>query len=314
MKVKRFLLIITLICAPLAAFGIITNKADDLVIALKGGANQSQLNNGFENQHTLNQNMSQPQNTVSKSDYEQHLQTIHTLREAKNIDGLTQVADEVEAKWGAISPHNYASLMLEIVNSLSGYNLNDARQYTLAIRYAKQALQRADALPLNSEIKLVRFLEGGPEYDTGQMKPEEWMQDRRERAKYWLHAWQRLNNEINRNFDFNNNRPRLNLLPPPGFGPAGIAPEAIKDPQARAKYEADIAANDAKRLEFNMQWELHNLDKYFTSSAKRFLAEAYSRPPYNTDELRQYLDSYHVDENTKRELLNQVATNIAPKS
>lgn len=246
------------------------------------------------------------QSQALRASYEQDIRKIEGLKEAKDLSGLARLADEIESKWASLNKDYYAGLMVEVVGAFSGNDLKDDRQYVLAIKYAKAALEKGDALPLEAEIKLVRFLQGGPEYDTGGMKPEQWGQDRSERARYWLHAWQRLERSINRNFDFNQ-RPTLNVLPPPGYGPAGISPSSIKDPKARAEYERRIAENNEKIAEYNRQWQLRQLDDYFTPYVKRFIIEAYSKAPYNLEEIRGYLNTYGVDPSVREAILSQIS-------
>lgn len=290
MSKRTLTLTIVLACALLGTFGIIYSKTASFATgATKNTALKHQNNN--------------------RSAYEQDLKSVEALKEAKDLKGLARLADEIESKWATLNKDYYASLMVEVVGAFSGYDLKDDRLYALALKYAKAALEKGDWLPLEAEIKLVRFLEGGPEYTTGQIKAEEWARDRSERISYWLHAWQRLEKEINRNFDFDN-RPRLNVLPPAGYGPAGIAPESIKDSKARAEYESAIAANKENIAEYNKQWVLHQLDKYFTPHAMRFIVEAYSKPPYNLEELRKHLGTNIVDKGVKKRLLDEVTKNI----
>jgi hypothetical protein len=248
-----------------------------------------------------------------RSTYEEDLKRIKNLKDAKDLPHLVQLADEIESKWIPRNKDYYSELMIELVGAFSGYDFRNDRRHLYAIKYAKLALNKGDQLPLEAEIRLARFLEGGPEYATGQMKAGGWAQDRSERVKYWLHAWQRLESAINRNFDFNN-RPVLNVLPPPGYGPAGIAPESIKDPKARADYERAIAANKEKIADYNKQWQLRQLDNYFTPPAKRFLVEAYSKPPYNLEELRVNLNAYSVNQNVKNEILTLVSRGMSEGS
>ncbi len=284
---RTLVLIMMLICIPLAAFGIISSGIAPLTARVTKNT------------------AAERQSGSLKNEYEQDLKSIETLREARNLEGLALLADEIEMKWPQRHKHYYASLMIEVVGAFSGYDFKDDRQYVLALKYAKAALKMGDRLPLEAEIKLVRFLQGGPEYTTGQMKAEEWAQDRSERVKRWLHAWQRLEKEINRNFDFNN-RPQLNVRPPAGYGPAGIAPESIKDSKARAEYESAIAANKKRIAEYNKQWQLRQLDNYFTPYASQFMIEAYSKEPHNLAELKKYLDDYLTNEDLKEKIINEV--------
>ena len=284
---RTLALIIMLIGIPLAALGIIS-----------GGIAPSSTR--------VTKNTAPPRQSGDiRSEYEQDIKNIETLRANRNLEGLVLLADQIELKWPKINKDYYSALMIEVVGAFSGYDFKDDRQYVLAVKYAKAALEKEDQLPLEAEIRLARFLQGGPEYTTGQMKAEEWARDRSERVKRWLHAWQRLEKEINRNFDFNN-RPPLNVLPPAGHGPAGIAPESIKDAKARAEYESTIAANKEKIAEYNKQWQLRQLDNYFTPYASQFIIEAYSKEPHNLAELKKYLDDYLTKEDVKEKIINEV--------
>lgn len=229
---------------------------------------------------------------------------IKELSESRNLQGLVKLANEIELKW-SYDAKAYSYMMIEICGSLASYDFKNNKQYLLTHKYAKLALQKADQMPVENEIRLVQYLGGDIEYVTGQVKPEEWPQDRSERMKYWFHAWQRLNGEIDRNFNFND-RPLLNVTPPSGPYPSGISPEAIKDSQLRARYEAAIQANKEKAARFNRQFLLHRLDKELTENLKRFVANAYARPPFDQTELEYYLNTYITDNGLRQSILDEV--------
>ena len=242
--------------------------------------------------------------------YRERLTQIRESKKKRDLKGLEQIADEIQSQYPSLGSAYYTDLMIEVIGAMSGYQFKDDRQYLLAIKYAKATLEKPDQLTVEGEAKIAQFLEGGPEYDTGQMKPDQWVQDRRERTNYWLHAWRRFEREINRNFDFDT-RPPLNISPPSGYGPAGIAPESIKDPAARAQYEAALARNKQRIAEYNRQWQLRQLDKSFTPSMRRFLIEAYSKTPHNIEELDHYLDAYGMDQRSKQMILAAVSQDVS---
>lgn len=293
---KRTLLIaFVLLSIPLASFGIVFSNRS---LSAPRAANKIALS---------------PQTDPQRNSYEEDLGRIKAVKHAKDVAALAELADEIESKWAKSDKQYYGDLMIELVGALSGFDFKDDRQHLLAIKYAKVALSKADELPLDAEIRLARFLEGGPGHATGQMAAESWAGDRFERATLWLHASRRLEQTINRDFDFND-RPTLNVLPPRGSGPLGITPDSIKDPQARAVYERAIATNKQKTTEYGRQLQLRQLDHYFTPHVKRFLIEAYSKPPYNLQELRTSLSTYNVDQAVTTEILTKVSRAISESS
>ncbi len=235
---------------------------------------------------------------------------IQGLREARDMNGLVALADELDRQQAQFDAAQYADLMLEVSSSLASYDFKDDRQYSFAPKYAASALKNADSIPLETEIRLVLYVQGDLTalHDTS---TEEWSRERSNRARYWFHAWQRLEAEIDRGFDFNQ-RPLLHVMPPAGANPhiPGISPAAIKDPKLRAEYEAAIAANNQKIENYNKQHQLKQLEQLFTTRAEAYIVSLYSTPPANTDELRQYLNTYLLDQQVRERMLSQASANI----
>src|SRR3989442_10762783 len=241
--------------------------------------------------------------SYTSSEQQRDFARINALSKARDLKGLVKLANEIELKW-SYDAKAYSYMMIEICSSLASYDFKNERQYILTHKYAMLALQKADQMPLENEIRLVQYLGGDAEYFTGQLKPEDWPKDRRERMQYWFHAWRRLNSEIDRNF--NVNEPPLLNVPPAGPYPSGIAPEAIKDPQLRARYEAAIQANKQKIERFNRQHLLHKLEEEFTKNLRTFLVGAYSKPPFDLAELMYYLNTNITDDQLRQGILNEV--------
>ncbi len=249
--------------------------------------------------------------SYTSSEQQRDFGSIKALSKARDLKGLVRLANEIELKW-SYDTKAYSYMMIEICGSLASYDFKNDRQYILTHKYAKLALQRADQMPVENEVRLVQYLGGDIEYLTGQVNPEEWPQDRRERMQYWFHARRRLNSEIDRNFNVNK-PPLLNVPPAAGPYPSGIAPEGIKDPQLRARYEAAVQANKQKIERFNRQHLLHKLDEELTKNLRRFIVGAYSKPPVDLAELTYYLSTYTTDDQLRQSILDEVQLNQARK-
>ena len=88
--------------------------------------------------------------------------------------------------------------------------------------------------------------------------------------------------------------------------PAGVSPDAIKDPKLRAEYEAAIADNSAKVRRNNDQQYLKQNSGRFYAEAERYLVSAYSRPPMGSSQLKTLLTEYVADPVVRKRILDEV--------
>jgi len=95
-----------------------------------------------------------------------------------------------------------------------------------------------------------------------------------------------------------------------GLPAGGIAPESIKDPKLRAEYEAALQENRQKIERHTKQYRLHDWLKSYPKSRERDIVLIYSEPPFNLEELKQYLGKYAVDEKTRARILEAVKKNM----
>jgi hypothetical protein len=247
----------------------------------------------------------------AQEEFNKDLARIENFLRVKDLDGLVITADELEEKWSQRGGELYGRLMLSISNGIAN-GFDDERIYKLSQKYAAAALTKADTFSLDLETKLLGFIAMDiapvPAVLTGD---SDWARERSTKAKLWLHAWQRLEREIDRNFDFND-VPSLNVCPPAETGlPCGIAPEGIRDPELRAKYSAAIAANTAKAKKFNQQYKLRAIGERFTAHAEQYLVRVYSKPPYNLEELKVYLNERLANRDLRERIVNEVKKKIA---
>ena len=99
--------------------------------------------------------------------------------------------------------------------------------------------------------------------------------------------------------------------PPLATGlPCGSAPDGVKDAELRAEYEAAIQRNRQKIDRHTEQVQLHRSLETYPKRAEEYILQAYSEPPLNVEELRQLLDVYLTNNETKAQVVNAVEKNI----
>jgi hypothetical protein len=224
-----------------------------------------------------------PDNLMAES--ESTRKRILELGQAKDLKGLIKLADEIETTWPKRNIIFYAGLMITVCGELSSADFNDNQQYVLNRKYAKQALEKSEQMPIEQEVVLVAQFHVGQEYTFNLLKEENWSTDRTERSKLWCHAWQRLEKEIDKDYGVSKRfEPNYNL------------------PLEKRKQEQERDYNQRK---------LHRIYKEFSIEFERYATEAYSRKPENTSELRYYLNNCVQDSQLRESILTKVEKNLA---
>jgi hypothetical protein len=203
--------------------------------------------------------------------------------------------------------------MLEVREPLSSGNFKDDRRYQLARKYALSVLETADAIPLILELEL-----------TGHVvtlmctsyapKGEHLAQRRKKDVQIRLHAWKRLIDAIDPNWDPNEELWSPNAVAASMGFPGTVAPESIKDPKLRREYEAALQKNRDKIEKHTAQRRLHDWLKRFPARAEEYIVRAYSKAPFNVEELTRYLDQYIADKKTRARILDAVTKNMEQQS
>jgi hypothetical protein len=252
---------------------------------------------------------------MEKQAYRQELAHIKGLRKSlkpgpiNDLRSFEKFADEIQTKWSRKSKEHYALLMLELCKPLSSGRFNDEQQYALARKYALSVLDKPEEISVEMELELtghVMTLMCTPYAPKG----EDFAQRRKKDVEVRFHAWKRLIDAIDPAWD-PNDLPSINVPTPLASGqPSGVVPEAIKDPKLRAEYEAAIEKNRQKAERYNEQYSLRKWLKMFPRNAEPYIIQAYSNPPFNLEELKQYLDNYIADEKTKIRILDTVTNNV----
>lgn len=253
---------------------------------------------------------------AEKQEYKQELARIKALEKSfkpgpvNDLEEYEKFADQIQKKWSRRNKEYNARLILEICGSLSSGNFEDDRRYDLAKKYALSILEKSEEISIEMELKFTGHVVTLM-YTPNSPKGEDFAQRRKKDVEIRLHAWKRLIDAIDPNWD-----PNEVLLSPNAVGAAmglttgGIAPESIKDPKLRAEYEEAIDKNRQKGQRYSEQSRLHDWLKSYPRSAERYIVLAYSEPPFKLEELKQYLDNYIADEKTKARIVSAVKKNM----
>ena len=239
---------------------------------------------------------------MSRADYEREVVKLDSAVLSRDVNILAAAADEAERTWGAAAGEQYGRFMSDVSFRLANYFDN----FPLSQKYASLALTHADTFSIDLETHLLGFLTRDLSAGaSGEDAESAWEKERTAKAKLWLHAWQRLNSQIDRSFDFT--KIPTTAMPPEGSGlPPGVAPEAIKDPAMRAKYKEAIEANLKLANARNHQLKLRELDRRFPKNAEDYLIKVYSQSPDRIAELREYLGTYGIDRVTSKRIVSEV--------
>lgn len=253
---------------------------------------------------------------AEKQEYKQDMARIKALEKSfkpglvNDLEEYEKFADEIQNKWRDRNKEYNARLILEICGPLSSGTFEDDRRHDVARKYALSVLEKSEEISIEMELKLTGHVMTSM-YTRNAPKGEDLAQRRKKDVQIRLHAWKRLLGAIDPNWD-----PNERLLSPNavamelGLPDSGIAPESIKDPKLRAEYEAALERNRQKGQRYSEQSRLRDWLKKFPIRAERYIVKAYSKPPFNLEELKQYLDNYIADEKTRARILDAVKKNM----
>lgn len=241
----------------------------------------------------------------------------HALRNSKDIKGLESMVKEIQKEWSQKDKRKYGDLMVNTLNSwVSACKRSDKKPpMNIIHQYATQVLSaydlsKPDNISIETEFDLVSILHEQYEYSKGKFTDKEWISKRREGSERWFHAWRRLENAIDKDWD-PNDIPTENVDLPEGVtGFPGMPPELIKDPALRAEYEQAIRKNREKTEIRNEQLKLRNTKNRYRRIVEKYLISTYSIPPYANEELAKYVNEYIAEEKTRSRILDTVKKNM----
>lgn len=252
---------------------------------------------------------------AEKQEYKQDMARIEALRKSfkpglvNDLKEYEKFADAIQKKWGRQNKEYYARLMLEVCGPLSSGTFADDRRHDVARRYALSVLEKSEEISIEVELELTGHVMTSM-YTRNLPKGEDLAQRRKKDVEIRLHAWKRLVDAIDPNWDPNEELRSPNAVATSMGFPGTIAPEAIKDPKLRAEYEAAMQKNREDIERYTKQYRLHDWLKRYPKRAERYIVKAYSKPPFNLEELNQYLETYIADEKTRSRIEDAVKKNM----
>jgi len=254
-----------------------------------------------------------------QEEYREYLDRIESLKKSTGLDKFEALAEEIESKhdqWDFSSyTHVTAMFCRKLASSVHGNDKGLRAQ--LLVKCATRTLERINAAVTDSDLVFWDVLYDETRLLVGLFRGDrlmnrEDMVDENEHPKLRtaiteliLRAWKRQQDHIDEDWD-PNAEPLKNIRPPASTGlPAGVAPEAVKDPELRAEYEAALERNRQRTREFNMQRFLRMAKKHLWGRVEEHLVQTYSRPPYNVEELKMYLQKYVADKEAQKKTLQE---------
>lgn len=116
---------------------------------------------------------------------------------------------------------------------------------------------------------------------------------RQQATRMWLEVLATIDRNLDPHFN-PDDLPERGVIPPPSDDvqlPPGADPKAIKDPVARAEYEAALKANHEKHVQYRLQTKLRRLNPHATADVENFLPRYYTTSTADQEELAALLSA-----------------------
>lgn len=236
------------------------------------------------------------------------------LSKDRDLQAMEKLGHEIERDWRAADAVKYAHLTLQLCGQLVSQHFgHSGKQGGLSQAFAMEALKEADKIPLELECELLERARHQLDVEGKTPSGEGWAKMRKEQLKLWLHAWQRLEKTIDKNWN-PDDVPEMDLKGLEGVSfVSGMTSCLTNDPKLKAKYEAAVEAFRKKREYYSEQHQIRQLMKSFYAEAEQYVIQAYSTPPFNLEELQQALDASLADQDRRASILNTVTKNMNGK-
>lgn len=138
------------------------------------------------------------------------------------------------------------------------------------------------------------------------LSKNDFSQNRKKDREVRLHAWKRLTEMIDANWD-KNELLFLKVSPPLSTNlPPGVEPAAIKDSVLRAEYEQAIKENNQKLKHYSEQNNYRKWLKRINRNIERYSIYLYSTPPINIEELQQLFKDYKLDKKMSENIISKI--------
>jgi hypothetical protein len=235
----------------------------------------------------------------------QEYNQVATLSQAHDLAGLEKMAGDLQSR--SSDEKTYFALIDAITAAMSSYNFglkNINQKELLARKYALLVLEKPN-VPLDVAVHLLPRIvyEDTWDYTEDKTVGTAWATQRTNRMKLWFNTWQRFDQLNDKLYDpYHVDSHFMKLLNRTVLPPENISLE---------QHQQDVKELAQIRQERNAQGVLRQLRGQFLPVFEANLVSSYSKAPYDSSELKQFLDKYIEDIAVKQTILNQTATNIA---
>lgn len=235
-----------------------------------------------------NGNQTFSKDVQDKYSQEEFLKTrtrIFELSNQQNLDGLAALQDEIDNSWGKDQPigefgiNKYAGLMYYLCGSFASRDFKNDKQYDLARSCIEKVLSSRDKMTISQELALVQFVSGFKE--TKAQKQD--VNNRNKKAEYWLHAWNRLEIQVDKSFD-----------------------PSQKTPVTKSNLTED---EKTKLVKYNRQKLLLKDRETYYPQFEKFITQNFSNNPSNVSELERLINRQLTDEDLKKSIIQLVKQN-----
>ena len=241
-----------------------------------------------------------------RKEVSEDVNSIKALIKGDHIEGLEMKVDELEKKWFPKNKKYYRLVIDQIAQTLNG-----TKNYDIADKYTKKALDKLYALPDNEKVSFedIFYLTGQinqnffSKFNKNFVKEKDWPENRREAAKYYFLVLERLEKSIDSEEEIkkktsNASYPELSKFHIGGV--RGMSPDSIKDPEIRARYEKELNEYWEAAGYMAEQRNLRRIKETDIAPMQRIIIHLYSGPEFiskelETDALKQDIEKYVKD-------------------
>jgi hypothetical protein len=243
--------------------------------------------------------------------------SLHAVALSGDLPTFKKAAEAVEIKWQTIDANAYLCLLSEECDDLTSYQFHGIGIDAItALRDAvcDKALVSSSQMPLAMQAYFVEHLDYVPGHASStDASGAPWSSLRVQRTILWLSTLQQISTRIQ---PIPARLPSKPSLPGRKYITARVIvngfvdPSEINDPLIRREYAAAWSAYDAAMDEIDYQKELAKLATDYTPSVGRFLIDAYSSAPVDTNSLVKYMKQYGVGSDEQSYILQAVSANL----
>jgi hypothetical protein len=234
---------------------------------------------------------------VSKQQASQATERTSSIRNLESTADINRSISDIR-KLRLHSRDDYYRAVLELCNVLGASASKDPSRGLIARRLATEALDEPGDKPIDCQVRLILLIRSDPDYSNGSLSDAGWAEARRTRAARWLGVWRDLRTAQTK---FRSNS-----------GSTEVLSDARREPVPNELGEEPTRGTEKNRTS-NLKDELIRSERLFVGPAKRYLTEAYCKPPYNTPELEQLLSGSSVDEASRSAILTEVRRRVTER-